>query len=138
MNINNRPDNYFSYWILLWFFISLFVDITPPFVFLFIICIAQYTFALTKICPIINSNEKYIIAGNFITIIIKYFAFIYILIYKKNKINYIKEFVITMVLFFIYNIYYYIINKKIYNFSIDSKITEGFMVYLCKNIFNLF
>lgn len=136
MNTNNRFDVYFSYWILIWFIISLFTNITTPILMLFISYILQLLYIIHN-KKNLNIETVYIKIGNSITVVIKCFAIIYILLYNKKNINLITEIYYTIILFIIFNIYYYYLFNNIYNFSANTNIDEGPMVYLTKNLFIL-
>ncbi len=134
--MNNRFDVYFSYWILIWFIISLLTNITTPILMLFISYILQLLYIIQNKNKL-NIETAYIKIGNSITVVIKSFAIIYILLYNKKKINLIAEIYYTIILFIIFNIYYYYLFNNIYKFSANTNIDEGPMVYLTKNLFIL-
>jgi hypothetical protein len=134
----NRFDFYFSYWIILWFIISLFIDIYIPFTMLIIIFISTFVYIYNKNCKIFESRKYYIILGNYCVFILKYLLIVYTLLYKYKKINIIKELYISIVLFIIYCLYYYILTNKLYfnDFSMSSKLKDGPIVNLFSLILN--
>ena len=100
---------------------------------LIVIFISTFIYIYNKNCKIIDSRKYYIILGNYFVFVLKYSLIVYTLFYKYKKINIIKELYITIVLFIIYSLYYYILTNKLYfnDFSMSSRVKDG-------SIFNLF
>ncbi len=115
MSSNNfRFDLYFSYWILFWALLSFIFNFNFPFISIFICLISQLYYFYDNCCLILNSKENYVILGNTITIFIKFIFLIFGLIYKYNNYNFFIDLFYSIILFIIFNIYYYIHEKKIY------------------------
>lgn len=141
--MSNRIDLYFSYWILLYSVIALiYKNITFPFIALLISFALQFYYINNNINAIINSKKKkiYIIIGNFLIFYIKYILIIFGILFKNNNYNFISEFKIILLLFIIFNIYYYINVKKIYYILTlnqkEIKIDKGPCVYFFKYLLN--
>ena len=139
--MSNRIDLYFSYWILLYSVIALiYKNITFPFIALLISFVLQFYYINNNINAIINSKKIYIIIGNFLIFYIKYILIIFGILFKNNNYNFITEFKIMLLLFIIFNIYYYINVKKIYYVLTlnqkEIKIDKGPCVYFFKYLLN--
>ena len=105
---------------------------------LIIIFISTFVYIYNKNCKIFESRKYYIILGNYCVFILKYLLIVYTLLYKYKKINIIKELYISIVLFIIYCLYYYILTNKLYfnDFSMSSKLKDGPIVNLFSLILN--
>jgi hypothetical protein len=139
--MSNKIDLYFSYWILLYSVIALiYKNITFPFIALLISLVLQFYYINNNINVIINSKKIYIIIGNFLIFYIKYILIIFGILFKNNNYNFITEFKIMLLLFIIFNIYYYINVKKIYYVLTlnqkEIKIDKGPCVYFFKYLLN--
>ena len=137
----DRIDLYFSYWIFFWIILSIiFNDIQYPIILIIIALIVQYCY-LVKYSSEIFKAEYYVIFGNITFIIIKYLLFIYGLIFKLKNYNIYKDLIISIILFLIFNIYYFIIVKEIYYIlnvnKFDIPIDSGFPCKFFKKIFKL-
>lgn len=132
-----RIDLYFSYWILLYSIIAL---IYKNMIFPFIGLLISFVFNFYYINAIINSKKKYIILGNFLILYIKYILIIFGILFKINNYNFIIDLKIILLLFIIFNIYYYINVKKIYYILTlnekEIKIDKGPCVYFFKYLLN--
>ena len=136
----NRIDLYFSYWILLWAFITIISNITFPFITIILCFLAQYYYIYQKIYEIINS-DFYVIIGNFSIVFLKYILIIFGIIFKKNNYKLLNELKIGIILFILFNIYYYLNVKKIYyvltfDTDVDIKIDQGPSVNFFKFLLN--
>jgi len=139
--MSNRIDLYFSYWILLYSIIALiYKNMIFPFIALLISFALQYYYINNNISTIINSKKNYIIIGNFLIFFIKYILIILGILFKNNNYNFIIELKNMLLLFIIFNIYYYINVKKIYYVLTlnekEIKIDEGPCVYFFKYLLN--
>lgn len=139
--MSNKIVLYFSYWILLYSVIALiYKNITFPFIALLISLVLQFYYINNNINVIINSKKIYIIIGNFLIFYIKYILIIFGILFKNNNYNFITEFKIMLLLFIIFNIYYYINVKKIYYVLTlnqkEIKIDKGPCVYFFKYLLN--
>lgn len=137
----NRIDLYFSYWILLYSIIALiYKNMVFPLIALMISIAFQYYYLYNNINVIINSKKIYIIIGNFLIFFIKYILIIVGILLKNNNYNFIIELKIMLLLFIIFNIYYYINVKKIYYILTlndkEIKIDDGPCVYFFKYLLN--
>lgn len=136
----NRIDLYFSYWILLWAFITLISNITFPFITITLCFLAQYYYINKKIYQIINS-KFYVIIGNFAIVFLKYILIIFGIIFKTKNYKLLNEIKIGIILFILFNIYYYLNVKKIYyvltfDTDVDIKIEQGPSVNFFKFLLN--
>lgn len=111
---NLRFDLYFSYWILFWAFLSFILNFNFPFISIFICLIVQLYYFYDNHCLILNSKKNYVFLANIFIIFIKFIFLIFGLIYKYNNYNFIIDLFYSIILFTIFNIYYYIHEKKIY------------------------
>lgn len=118
---NNRFDLYFSYWILLWLVFTILFNkkgILPFYSFilalLYHIAIVIYTFILHN--KINNIHLLIILVIKIIPIII---------IYHYNRINFIKELVLFIILFSLFIIWKYIINNVDIFCEIKDFISNG-------------
>ena len=143
MELDNRFDLYFSYWLLFWAIYSIISKKTVfPLISMSIAFIIQYMYVYRYINKIIYSKLNYILLGNITVIIIKYILIIYCLLFKFKNYNIYSEFVIGSILFLIFNLYYCIIVKKIYYlFTMNDKnnipkIDKGPCVYWYKLLLN--
>jgi len=143
MELDNRFDLYFSYWLFFWALYSIISKETVfPIILMTIAFLIQYMYIYTHINKIINSKINYILFGNLTMVVIKYILIIYSLLFKLKNYNIYNEFVIGFILFAIFNLYYYITVKKIYYlFTINDKssipkIDSGPCVYWYKLLFN--
>jgi len=143
MELDNRFDLYFSYWLLFWAIYSIISKKTVfPLISMSIAFIIQYMYVYRYINKIIYSKLNYILLGNITVIIIKYILIIYCLLFKFKNYNIYSEFVICSILFLIFNLYYCIIVKKIYYlFTMNDKnnipkIDKGPCVYWYKLLLN--
>lgn len=143
MKKENRFDLYFSYWIMFWALYSIiFKTRIYPLIFLSFTFIIQYIYIYNNICEIINTKYNYVLLGNLTVINIKYLLIIYGLLYKLTNYNIYIELFIGIILFIIFNLYYYAIVKKIYYlFTPNNKnsipnVDIGPCVYLFKILLN--
>ena len=143
MELDNRFDLYFSYWLLFWAIYSIISKKTVfPLISMSIAFIIQYMYVYRYINKIIDSKLNYILLGNITVIIIKYILIIYCLLFKFKNYNIYSEIVIGSILFLIFNLYYCIIVKKIYYlFTMNDKnnipkIDKGPCVYWYKLLLN--
>jgi hypothetical protein len=143
MTNENRFDLYFSYWIIFWALYSvIFKTGIYPLFFLFLSFLVQYIYIYKNICDIINTKYNYILFGNLTIINLKFLLIVYGFLKKLNSYNVYTELMIGLILFIIFNLYYYIIEKKIYYIFTpnDNKnipdIDVGPCVYLYKVLLN--
>jgi hypothetical protein len=143
MTNENRFDLYFSYWIMFWALYSvIFKTGIYPILFLFLSFVVQYIYIYKNICGIINTKYYYILFGNLTVINLKFLLIVYGFLKKLNNYSIYNEIMIGLILFIIFNVYYYIIEKKIYYIFTpnDAKnipdIDAGPCVYLYKVLFN--
>lgn len=143
MTNENRFDLYFSYWIIFWALYSvIFKTGIYPLFFLFLSFLVQYIYIYKNICGIINTKYYYILFGNLTVINLKFLLIVYGFLKKLNNYSIYNELMIGLILFIIFNVYYYIIEKKIYYIFTpnDNKnipdIDVGPCVYLYKVLLN--
>jgi len=143
MTNENRFDLYFSYWIIFWALYSvIFKTGIYPLFLLFLSFLVQYIYIYKNICGIINTKYYYILFGNLTVINLKFLLIVYGFLKKLNNYSIYNELMIGLILFIIFNVYYYIIEKKIYYIFTpnDNKnipdIDVGPCVYLYKVLLN--
>lgn len=108
-----RFDLYFSYWIFVWFIVSiLFMFSVVPFysfclVLAYHICVFMYSIYYNK-----DKLEKSFIIGNILVLLfVKLFPIIYIINNDVNRVRFDEELKIFLVLIVIYVIWKYVVNE---------------------------
>ena len=108
-----RFDLYFSYWIFVWFIVSIiFMFSVVPFyslclVLAYHICVFMYSIYYNK-----DRLDKSFIIGNIIVILfIKLFPIIYIINNVSKRVRFEEELKIFLILIVIYVIWKYVVNK---------------------------
>ncbi len=129
-NLLYESSFFFCYWIFLLLLINIFIGKTLPFYTINIILIVTIISIIYNYnnCKIINLNTF----NNLISLIMKLIMILilYFFFNSKKYINFNKELIFFIILFTIFNIYYYIYKKKIYFTSFKdscsySDIQEG-------------
>lgn len=140
-----RFDLYFSYWIFVWFIVSIiFMFSVVPFyslclVLAYHICVFMYSIYYNK-----YRLDKSFIIGNIIVILfIKLFPIIYIINNVSKRVRFEEELKIFLVLIVIYVIWKYVVNEisieeeyKLFKKNGLSKNTP--LVEIVKTIFSFF
>tara|TARA_B100001540_G_scaffold317352_1_gene350157 strand:- start:1458 stop:1898 length:441 start_codon:yes stop_codon:yes gene_type:complete len=110
----DRPDLYFSYWIIFWILLSIsFKNIQFPFFGSVFALLFQYFYLIKYSCEIFN-NKYYVIFGNVTMVIVKYLLLLYGLLFHIKNYNIINDIIIGFIVFLVFNIYYYINIGDIY------------------------
>lgn len=134
--LNYRSDLYFSSWIILWFILSLIINITPPLYSLFAAAIIQ----LLNFNFVCINDKNFTNLHKIINICVITFKFLGVVtIYYYYKYNFYKEFNIFAILITLYIIYKYIIYSIDYKAELSGKVTDKPGYYNCTNtpLYNL-